>query len=653
MANKRKRKQRGRTKTPTATNGVPTPRANRALLVGGLLVVSCAFAALYFFFGRTGPQTPEATAAVNASPLVPRDQPVGPASPTSTASSPGSVGSEAWQAMLDPSQDGWDTEVLHDRAKQQWKELGRWLEKRGGPDAPDVARLATSDFSCQTLTPATRQIAFEDAALRVERAEIDASSLVEQQPGTHQGPAGLTAALQELIKPWRNASTVHTYFKVFGVEQQHESFTTRQFITLSGQTDRGFVEQRATWDARWKLDSQASDPRLAWIGVAEFEQTITSPSQPTLYADCTASVLGDSEDFAQQLRVGTNHWLGSLQAGLGVDLFGHQGLAIGDVNGDGLDDLFVCQPGGLPNRLLIQNRDGTVTDVASHAQVDHLDRSRGALILDFDNNGRQDLAVILETTLVLMRNDGRGRFEQVSTVEVGVSTSLSAADYDSDGDLDVYVCGYPTPTGKNKVPVPYHDANNGERNLLLRNDGEFRFTDVTAEVGLDENNRRYSFIGTWEDYDNDGDPDLYVANDYGRNNLYRNEGGRFADAAGKAGVEDMSAGMGVTWGDYNTDGQMDLYVSNMVSSAGNRIAYQRNFRPRDESTTLEQFQRHARGNSLFENLGDGTFRDVSVAARVTMGRWAWSSNFVDINNDGWQDLVVANGMITNENPQDL
>ena len=110
--------------------------------------------------------------------------------------------------------------------------------------------------------------------------------------------------------------------------------------------------------------------------------------------------------------------------------------------------------------------------------------------------------------------------------------------------------------------------------------------------------------------------------------------------------------MGVTWGDYNLDGHMDVYISNMFSAAGGRIAYQRRFRG-DTPGTLSSYRRHARGNSLFENLGDGMLADVSEEAGVTMGRWAWGAKFVDLNNDGWEDLYVANGYITTEDTRDL
>jgi hypothetical protein len=97
----------------------------------------------------------------------------------------------------------------------------------------------------------------------------------------------------------------------------------------------------------------------------------------------------------------------------------------------------------------------------------------------------------------------------------------------------------------------------------------------------------------------------------------------------------------------------DIYVSNMFSSAGNRISYQRQFKQGQAAETIKNYQRFAHGNTLFANSGDGTFRDVTDEAGVTLGRWAWASNFVDINNDGWEDLFVTNGMLTRDDPNDL
>jgi hypothetical protein len=234
--------------------------------------------------------------------------------------------------------------------------------------------------------------------------------------------------------------------------------------------------------------------------------------------------------------------------------------------------------------------------------------------------------------------------------------SLAAADCDLDGDLDVYVCAY-YPSGESgsdfPAPVPYYDANNGGPNHLFRNDGNWQFIDATEETGLGMNNRRFSYAAAWEDYDNDGDADLYVANDFGRNNLYRNDRGQFVDVASDVGLEDGAFGMSVSFGDCNRDGFMDLYVGNMFSAAGGRVTHQQRFKPEATGPMRNFFRRLTRGNTLFLNSPDGQFRDVSAEAAVTMGRWSWSSLFADLNNDGWEDLLVANGFITGEDTEDL
>jgi hypothetical protein len=292
--------------------------------------------------------------------------------------------------------------------------------------------------------------------------------------------------------------------------------------------------------------------------------------------------------------------------------------------------------------------------------VDWLELTRSALLIDLDNDADQDLVICRGWYLLIMSNSGDGRFELSSQLRCrGDAYSMVAADYDNDGDIDIFVCCRdPDSTDDEFVgilgaPLPYHDANNGAANMLWQNDGEGQFRDVTKDVGLDHNNRRFSYAAAWADYDNDGDMDLYVANDFGRNNLYQNKGGLFSDVAAELGVEDISAGMSVTWGDYDGDGLLDLYVSNMFSSAGNRIAYQRQFRAGSSEQALGDFRRHARGNSLFRNAGDDGFQDVSQSSGVTMGRWAWGAKFVDLNNDSREDLYVANGFITTEDTGDL
>lgn len=254
---------------------------------------------------------------------------------------------------------------------------------------------------------------------------------------------------------------------------------------------------------------------------------------------------------------------------------------------------------------------------------------------------------------------GKLRYQTVARLPlVSQPFSLSAADYDQDGDLDLYACVYIPSQAERQpggfaLPLPFHDANNGAANVLFSNEGNGVYRDVTATVGLEQNNRRFSWAAAWEDYDNDGDQDLYVANDFGRNNLYRNDGGRFVDVAASGGVEDTASGMSVSWADYDNDGWMDLYVGNMFSSAGSRITPQQKFMPQISDSLRDDYRRLARGNSLFRNGPGAKFQDVSVDAAVQMGRWAWGSKFVDINNDGLQDLLVANGFVTQEDTGDL
>ena len=200
-------------------------------------------------------------------------------------------------------------------------------------------------------------------------------------------------------------------------------------------------------------------------------------------------------------------------------------------------------------------------------------------------------------------NDGAGRFPTGTTLraEGGARVySLTAADVDGDGDLDLYDTRYFRQGGYgDQAPTPYHDAQNGAENHLWRNLAESAsrvFRDDTAALGLDVGNDRFSLAAAFEDVDRDGDMDLYVANDFGRNNLFVNEGGRFVDRARELGLEDMAAGMGVSFGDIDRDGLSDLLVSNMWAPAGLRVARDPRFVPGAPGEVRDEFMRHARGN---------------------------------------------------------
>ncbi len=553
-------------------------------------------------------------------------------------------------AALDPLKDGWESEARASAALEQLQKIARFLETPEDDAETVVGALSGADFvSGDHLRPTTLRGVYTDRAFQVGRdGEYSGRDEV-------QGAEGLARSLVELRAPLNLARQVHAKFKVVETCEHEGYLLTHAILKASGRrTTSGSIQINAWYRFWWKEDGGGSSPRLVFVNRHAYEEVRGTDGAPTLFSDCTEAVLGSNPAWSEQLLPGLPTWRSRLDTRLGLPLLGHAaGIAIGDVDDDGLEDVYLCQPGGLPNKLFLHRPDGTAVDRSSEAGVDFLDFSRAALLLDFDGDVERDLAVTVADQLLFLSNDGRAHFWLEAALRAPDTTSLSAADIDLDGDLDIYACAYASPYDHSALPVPYHDANNGKPNVLFENKGDWLFADVTRERGLDQNNRRFSFAAAFEDYDRDGDPDLYVANDFGRKNLYRNDGGRFVDAAAQAGVEDISAGMGVTWGDYDQDGWLDLYASNMFSSAGNRVAYQGRFQERAAEDVRSLYRRHARGNTLFRNQGDGTFLDVTDRAGVALGRWAWGALFCDLNNDGWLDLLSPNGFITEERTDDL
>jgi hypothetical protein len=562
--------------------------------------------------------------------------------------------------LMNPRLDGWDSEAFNEDAGAQLKKVGKLILQPELRDAAHLSELVTEDFTCAALRPRQLDEAYRDGSTTVRRGLDEAQELTKDVRGT----AALAQALAPFDKLLDGNRKPYVKFKVIQVELAAESARTPAYFEVRRVKDGGSVFVTATWHCQWK-PSANSLPRLKSIVVENHEEVVVSAPSGTWFADCTQSVLASNKSFREQLMFGTNHWANVIDKTHLMELFSWYGVSVGDTNGDGLEDVYVCQGGGLPNCLFVQNPDGTATDQSTRAGVDWLDLTRTALMVDLDNDDDQDLLIGLPPAVLVMLNDGTGRYQlqRTLTVKHPDIQSITAADYDLDGDLDIYV-GIARATGllspQSTGEFVFHDANDGGANRLYRNDlaadGHLEFVDVTEQVGLEVHNRRHTLSVAWEDYDNDGDSDIYVANDYGQNCLYRNDAvegqRRFVEVAAEAGVVDQGPGMSVGWGDYDRDGNMDLYVANMFSSAGNRITRQTQFLNDDNRNLRGVYRRFAKGNTLFAGLGDGKFQEVTGAA-VEMGRWAWSSLFADINNDGWQDLLVANGFVTSDGAEDL
>ena len=482
-------------------------------------------------------------------------------------------------------------------------------------------------------------------------------------------PLGREAFLQE----WR--SSMSLFSKIITAEFQVTSVRTSSGATLlpgfngllktrvrfelAGTGADLHREQRVgNWELEWDMRPSGEMQLQKWRTLDETRSRSLTP----IFIDIASRAFGGNPSYVSQLVPGTDHWRTVLDGACGIDIYGHNGVSVADIDGDGLDDLYVCQPAGLPNRLYRNRGDGTFEDITAISGLGILENTACALFVDVDNDGRQDAIIVRADGPLLFLNEGGGKFRRspdafrFANPPQGAFTGAAVADYDRDGWLDVYFClySYYRGTGQYRYPTPYYDASNGPPNFLMRNNRDGTFRDVTRESGLDQNNTRFSFCCGWGDDNGDQWPDLYVVNDFGRKNLYRNNrDGTFTDIARKAGVEDVGAGMSVCWLDYDDDGRDDLYVANMWTAAGIRISEQEIFQKNASEEIRALYRKHAMGNSLLHNRGGGQFEDTGARAATAMGRWSWSSDAWDFDHDGFPDLYIANGMISGTTREDL
>jgi len=541
---------------------------------------------------------------------------------------------------IDPAADSWPTEVFAIRAEEALREgLTEALAGRAS-FGEALGRLFDLEGSLSTLYPEELVTAFEDGEYTVLRGTPAADTSY---------PVG---ALDELGAAWRAAlegfGEPRVELDIDALRKRSDGGLETQMV-LRINAERGArIQQNIRLAATWTRNGAS----LSSLRRVSFEELRT---RHLPFPDLTLAVFGDNACFAEQIRLGNENYHLRQDRTCKQPFLGMHGVAIGDVDGDGLEDIYMGQPGGQPNRLFVHQSDGTAKDVARAAQVDFLDNTGPVLLVDLDGNGAPEAITTVGPNIVLAWNDGDGHFPQktvlVGTGEPEIST-LSAADPDGDGDLDLFAGRYVAGGLNGGVPLPYYEADNGAGNFYWRNDGNRRFTEAAADVGLDVYSTRFTLASVWDDFDDDGDQDLYVVNDFGSNCFFRNDDGHFTEIAESVGVLDTAAGMGAATADVDLDGKLDLYVTNMTSALGSRVTSQPRFQA-EHPETKGAYMYHARGNTLLVNNGDGTYRDVSGPAGVSPAGWAWGGNFLDWNNDGYEDIVVPNGFVTNEKDVDL
>jgi enediyne biosynthesis protein E4 len=292
-----------------------------------------------------------------------------------------------------------------------------------------------------------------------------------------------------------------------------------------------------------------------------------------------------------------------------------------------------------------KNNDLHFTDITKSAGLTRKGWGMGVAVADYDNDGLQDIYVTGYGGNALYHNLGNCKFEDVTdkagVAAGGFSTGAAWADYDRDGKVDLFVSRY-VHVDIDNLPQFGNDPRfcrfkgvlvqcgpwglPGESDLLFHNKGDGTFEEVSKQAGVDDPHHYYGLGATWGDYDNDGWPDLYVANDAGPNFLYHNKhDGTFEDVGLLDGValsgDGMEQGsMGVDWGDYLHEGRLSMIVTNFVEQ----------------------------GSTLYHNLGKDNFADVTVRARLIKPTYpfvSWGTAFFDMDNDGWLDLFIANGHV--------
>ena len=442
----------------------------------------------------------------------------------------------------------------------------------------------------------------------------------------------------------------------------------RRFLGATAAGGVLFLGVAAFAAARWRRPEPVYRPGVDLEGISsELARSLPKDYPRVVFTDATTSA-----------GISFQHFSGTRSSQLPEDM--GSGAAWGDYDGDGWVDLVVANEVGpltmteseraaSPARLVLyhNNRDGTFTDVTTQSGIDFRGWGMAVAWGDYDNDGHPDLLVTAYGQNHLYHNDGDGTFSDRSAVSriggpKGFWTGATWGDYNRDGFLDLYITGY-VKYARPDASVGNHDLENPAsinpssfppaRSLLFRNNGDGTFVEVAAAAGV-LNSAGRGLSAAWVDFDEDGWPDLYVANDVSDNVLYHNLGnGQFEDVSHAARVSDYRSSMGIAVGDWDNDGYQDMFLTHWL--AQENALYSNQFGQSSERGNKSKSKSGSNAATIAPRL---TFRDVADEyglGQSTLDFVGWGTSFIDYDNDGKLDLFMVNGstLQQRENPTRL
>ena len=565
----------------------------------------------------------------------------------------------------------------------------------GQDSATEIAKLVTKENLIRETGRALRSLSRSAKELRIDTLALpdvfaDRIDIADIQKTTGSDSALLPfkteqrteyhgecwKSLFEKLDFFENAKFFH--IRVVEFDRNATHVTQTGFEGLARSKEGQWWSVKCSGKISWVQTSSNSDWRISNWDLANLE-IIPSPAKP--FQKVTPRVFSQTEYrqvasspqralFLNVLRKGNDAFPSERLRNYfrHIPVGQHSAVSVVDINDDGLDDFYLSEQ-FRHCRLYVNKGDGKFVEEAKQRGLQQGGFGTSAIFADFDNDGDKDLFQGNSLIACQYFENVDGVFKDQTKAMCSfplpsLASSLSAADFNNDGLLDVYVSTYGFPAGRgnsknwmddflpgdeaekvrNLIASPEHnrylDAT-GPPNLLLINRGnKFEVSQHNEQLKVYRNTLQSS----WSDFDNDGDVDLFVSNDFAQDYLFRNDGDAgFRDVTLEFGDDTMMGfGMGAAWGDVDLDGRRDLYISNMYSKAGLRIV--------DHFEGLDKrYARSANGNRLYLNRETGLTHSTSAGSAghdVQKAGWSWGGQLADFNNDGYLDIYVASGYFT-------